>query len=129
MRLHRGYALAATAIFLVEVCIALFVRDSFIRPVFGDVLAVMLVYCGWLAVFDTRLTTAALVAFAVGVIVETLQFLEVIKLLGLEQNRIATIVLGTTFSWGDIVAYAAGAIAALAIDWTVRSKSGPATGP
>ena len=39
-----GYALAALVLFAVEVVIALFVRDAFVRPYLGDVLAVMLVY-------------------------------------------------------------------------------------
>ncbi|KEO91500.1 hypothetical protein EH31_02195 [Erythrobacter longus] len=116
MRLHRGYALAALSIFAVEVVIALFVRDAFIRPVFGDVLAAALVYCGLMAIFDTPKTAAAMVAFAFACLIEALQYLDALTFLGLEQNPIARVVLGTTFSWGDIIAYLVGAIAALLID-------------
>ena len=45
-RLHRGYALAAVILFAIEVVIALYVRDRFVRPHLGDTLAVLLVYCG-----------------------------------------------------------------------------------
>ena len=116
VRFHRVYAVIATAIFLIEVCIALFVRDSFVRPVLGDVLAVMLVYSGVLAIVDLRPAAAALFSFAVGVGVEAIQYGNALTHLGLEHVAVARIVLGTTFSWGDIVAYAVGAIVALAAD-------------
>jgi len=38
------YALATIAIFLIELLIALFVRDRFIRPYVGDMLVVVLIY-------------------------------------------------------------------------------------
>ena len=38
------YPIAMVIIFLVEVCIALFVRDRFIRPYVGDMLVVVLIY-------------------------------------------------------------------------------------
>ena len=123
VRLHRGYAVIAATIFVIEVCIALFVRDSFVRPVLGDVLAVMLVYCAVLAVVDLRPAGAALFAFAVGVGVELLQYGNVLQLLGLEHNPVARVVLGTTFSWGDIVAYAVGAIIAFAADTRWRRST------
>jgi hypothetical protein len=44
MTFRPAYALAALIIFAIEVCIALFVHDGFIRPYVGDVLAVALVY-------------------------------------------------------------------------------------
>lgn len=129
MRLHSVYAVLAAALFGIEVCIALFVRDSFVRPVLGDVLAVMLVYCAVLAVFDLRRVYAALFAFAVGVGVETLQYLDALTLIGLQNNPVARVVLGTTFSWGDIVAYGVGAAVALAGDTFWRTRRDPSTQP
>ncbi|ANU08067.1 DUF2809 domain-containing protein [Paraurantiacibacter namhicola] len=116
MRFHRGYALAAGLLFAIEAYIALYVRDAFVRPVLGDVLAVMLVYCGFLAVFSARRITAAIVALLVAFAIEAMQYLRVLDLLGLQDNRIAQIVLGTTFSWGDMLAYVIGAGLALGID-------------
>ena len=129
MRFHRGYAIIAATLFVIEVCIALFVRDSFVRPVLGDVLAVMLVYCAVLAVFDLPRTTAAILAFAVGTIVEVLQYLDALTLLGLQDNALARVVLGTTFSWGDMVAYAVGAVVALAADRPWRNRRTVRTRP
>jgi hypothetical protein len=48
--LNAPYAITALAIFAIEVLIALFVRDAFIRPYLGDVLAVALVHTALRAV-------------------------------------------------------------------------------
>ena len=125
VRFHRYYALAAAVLFAVEVFIAFFVRDSFVRPVLGDVLAVMLVYCGLLSIIRLPRSLAASLALLVGVVVEITQYLDVLTLLGLEANPIARIVLGTTFSWGDIVAYAVGAILSIIIDSAITARLEP----
>ena len=39
------YFLFASILFVAEVLIALFVRDKFVRPYFGDYLVVILIYC------------------------------------------------------------------------------------
>lgn len=124
MRLHRGYALVAAIILAVEIVIALFIRDAFIRPIFGDVLAVMLVYCALLSVFEMPRYFAAWFAFFVGVAIELMQYLGMLSILGLEDNPLARVVLGTTFTWEDIAAYAAGAIAAFVIDNALTMRRG-----
>ncbi|KEO87252.1 hypothetical protein EH30_06385 [Erythrobacter sp. JL475] len=129
MRLDRGYAFAAAGLLLVEIVIALFVRDNFVRPVLGDVLAVILVYCAVLAIVDLPRILAAVFAFLVGVVIEAMQYLDALTALGLEHNPVARTVLGTTFSWGDIVAYGAGAILALVADRAWRKRHGPSTQP
>lgn len=129
MRLERGYAFAAAGLLLVEIVIALFVRDSFVRPVLGDVLAVMLVNCAVLAIVDLPRVVAAVSAFFLGVVVEAMQYLDALTALGLQYNPVARTVLGTTFSWGDIVAYGAGAILALVADRAWRKRHRASTQP
>lgn len=96
-----------------EVCIALFVRDRFVRPYLGDVLAVVLVYCGLRAVLPLRPVGAAVLAFAIGALIEFGQAIHVLDLLGLH-NAVLRVVLGGSFEWLDFLAYAAGALMALA---------------
>ena len=45
LRFHKGYFLAAVGLLLLEIFIALFVHDRFIRPYAGDFLATIFVYC------------------------------------------------------------------------------------
>lgn len=93
--------------------IALFVRDRFVRPYLGDVLAVVLVYCGLRTVLPLRPVPAAALAFAIGALVEIGQAVGILDLLGLRDNQVAVVVLGSGFEWLDFVAYAAGAVLAL----------------
>lgn len=104
-----------------EVAIALFVRDRFVRPYLGDVLAVILVYCGLRAVLPLRSLPAALSAFAIGAAIEIGQAAHVLDLLGV-QNRVIRVVLGGSFEWLDFLAYAAGAGIALVVDRCVLSR-------
>ncbi|MBX3593544.1 DUF2809 domain-containing protein [Sphingomonas sp.] len=115
-RLHRGYLAATVILFAVEVVIALFVRDRFVRPYLGDTLAVMLVYCGVRAISRTGPYAAAVAAFAIAALVEFGQLVGILDLLGLRGNAVARVVLGTGFEPLDFVAYAAGALAAILLD-------------
>jgi hypothetical protein len=111
-----GYALAATFVLLIEVAIALWVRDDFVRPYVGDVLAVILVYLALRAVSTLRIVPAALIALAVGISVEIGQAADLLGILGLSHHRIAAVVLGTSFSIGDLFCYGAGAAIAVLVE-------------
>lgn len=113
IRLHRGYALTALALFAIEVVIALYVRDRFVRPYLGDTLAVLLVYCGLRAVTRLEVVPAATAAFAVAALVELGQLVGILDLLGWRDSALARTLLGTGFEWKDFVAYAAGACIAV----------------
>ena len=112
-----GYALATLVIFLIEMFIALYVRDAFIRPYGGDVLAVVLVYVGIRAITSLRVWPAVAVALAIAFGVEAAQALDFITALGLGDNGLARVVLGTSFAWGDIAAYIAGTGLVLIVEY------------
>lgn len=109
---RRRAFFAAVALFLIECAIALFVEGGFVRQTLGDVLAVVLVSCLILAATRTGSVVSALVAFAIACLAETAQAFDVVRRLGLEGNMVARTVVGATFDWGDILAYAAGAVVA-----------------
>jgi Protein of unknown function (DUF2809) len=111
-----GHAIVVLLLFAVEVVIALHVRDRFVRPYLGDVLAVILVHCGLRAVLPIRPLPAAAAAFAIGALIEFGQAIHILDLLGLRGNRVAAVVLGGSFEWLDFLAYATGAGIALAVD-------------
>ncbi|MCP4621678.1 MAG: DUF2809 domain-containing protein, partial [Bradyrhizobium sp.] len=117
-----GHAIVVLLLFAVEVVIALHVRDRFVRPYLGDVLAVILVHCGLRAVLPIRPLPAAILAFGIGALIETGQAIHLIDLLGLRGHRIIEVVLGGSFEWLDFLAYAAGAGIALAVDRSVSPK-------
>ena len=112
-----SYAVAALIVFLAEVAIALWVRDGFVRPYLGDVLAVILIYLMLRAVTTWRIIPTALAALAVGLAVEIGQAINLLDILGLADHAVARVVFGTAFSVGDIFCYAAGAAIAMIADY------------
>lgn len=92
----------------VEVLIALYVHDDFIRPYIGDVLVVVVIYCFiriWMPE-KCRLLPLYVFFFAAGV--EGLQYFNLISALGLEENVFLRVLIGSVFDWKDILCYAAG---------------------
>jgi len=116
MTLRPSYALATIAVLGIEIAIARFVHDDLVRPYLGDSLAVAGVYLALRAVTPLRVVTAVAIAFAFACAIEVGQFFHLVDLLGLGTNRVARIVLGTTFALTDFVAYAGGAACVLAIE-------------
>lgn len=110
---NRKYFYLAVLLFLIEVYIAVFVNDQFIRPFGGDVLVVILIYCCVKAFWKINTTIAALSVFIFACTVEGLQYFNLIDRLGWRQYPLLVIIIGTTFSWEDIFAYAIGTAIAL----------------
>lgn len=102
------YFTLATAIFIAEVLIALYVRDQFVRPYVGDVLVVILIYCFVRAFLTLPVWPLALSVLAFAFAVEGLQYLQWVEWLGLSEYALARTVMGTSFQWMDLVAYTAG---------------------
>lgn len=116
MTFRPGYALAAVAIFAIEVVIALYVHDALVRPYIGDSLAVILVYAALRAVTPLKVLPALAIALATGFLVELGQLLDILDLLHLRSSKVARILLGSDFEWGDLLAYTGGA----AFAWLVE---------
>ena len=107
-------------LFIVEVLIALYVRDWLIRPYGGDVLAALLVYVAFRVVIQrTSSTRLAIAAFATGAFLEIFQACQLPERLGLTHNAVLRIVVGTTFQWGDFLSYAIGA----SMGWFIDEKT------
>ena len=104
------------ALFIVEVLIALFVDDGFIRPILGDVLVVILIFFFLRAFLTAKTQWLALGTLAFSWSVELAQYFRVVHHLGWQDNAIARTVIGTVFDWKDLVAYTVGVAIAALID-------------
>ena len=103
-----AYGIATVILFLTEVCIALFVHDKILRPYVGDVLVVVLINT-FVRIFlpeGKRLLPLYIFLFAAGV--EVLQYFRIVEVLGLADNRVLSVVLGSVFDWKDIMCYGVG---------------------
>jgi len=102
------YFVLAILLFLAEVLIAYYMHDKIIRPYVGDLLVVILIYCFIKSFVNISVTKAAIFVLLFVYVIELLQYLNMIKFLGLQKSRMANIVLGNYFEWIDLVAYTAG---------------------
>ena len=118
---NKNYLSLALLLFVAEVFIALFLQDNFIRPWGGDFLVVILLYCLLRGTTHISVQFAAVVVLLFSYLIETLQFFQVVKILGLETNVLASVVLGTHFSWPDMIAYTLGIAFVLVVEKTTLS--------
>ena len=116
------YAVAALILFGIEVCIALFVRDRFVRPYLGDALVVVLIHCAVRVIFPEKPKLLPLYVFLFACLTELAQLLQLLHLLGLEHIGWLRILVGGTFDWRDIACYAAGCCAVGAAEYVVMRR-------
>ena len=102
------FALAFFALLGIETYIALRVYDNFVRPYLGDVLVVILIYCFIRIFFPDGLRLLPLYIFLFAVVVEVLQYFDIVHILGVQDNVFLSTIIGTSFSWWDILCYAVG---------------------
>lgn len=101
---------------VIEILIARFAHDQIVRPYVGDLLVVVLVYCFIKSFLTITVWKAALAALLFSYAVECLQYLQVVRWLGLEQSALARTVIGTHFEWIDILAYTLGILLTIWIE-------------
>ena len=116
MRFSLPYFLLTLLFFIIELLIALFIKDDFIRPYFGDILVVVLIYCFIKTFFRIPVLKAVLLVLAFSFLVEFIQYLNLITVLGLENSTAAKMILGNSFAWGDLVMYVTGGILILLVE-------------
>ncbi len=116
------YFLSFIALLFIEIIIALFIRDSFIRPYFGDVLAVILIHCLIRTFFPNKIPYLPLFIFIFATAVEFSQYFDFVSLIGLGNSAVARIILGTSFSFADIICYLAGCIISAVSDFFVKKQ-------
>jgi DNA integrity scanning protein DisA with diadenylate cyclase activity len=108
IRLNIKYLCAFIIIFIIEVLIAAFINDKFIRPYVGDILVVVLIYCFIRSFVGKEVKLLPLYIFVFAVLTEVGQYFHLAKLLGLSDYKIARIIIGSTFDLKDIACYLAG---------------------
>ena len=110
------YASIFCGLLAVEVCIALFINDAFVRPYVGDMFVTLLLCCLCRVIFPYKVRFLPLFVFMFAACVEIGQYFDLVSLFGLADNRILSIALGRTFSWLDLVCYAVGCVMSFLLD-------------
>ena len=107
-KFNARYLIITLLLFFVEVFIAVFVNDKIIRPHIGDLLVVILIYCFLRSFLNLPVLAIAIATLLFAYSVEILQYYKIVDQLGLQHSKTARIIIGTNFSWMDIVAYTIG---------------------
>lgn len=115
MKLNFKYFTLTAIIFLVEVYLALYVRDQIFRPFVGDLLVVVLIYCSLRFFWDEQSKKLILAVCLFAFTIEFIQYFDPIGHFGLAHHKTLSIVVGRTFSWLDLLAYSVGSLANLGL--------------
>lgn len=115
------YAVASLFLLLIEVIIALYVHDDFIRPYVGDMLVVIVIYTFIRIIVPEKCKLIPLLIFIFAAGVELLQLANIVEILGVENNIFLNILIGSVFDIKDIVCYAVGCVILCMYEW-VRGR-------
>ncbi len=120
-----SYAAAFVILLAIEVLIALYVHDSFIRPYGGDILVTILLCCFARIFFVSGCRPLPLWVFLFSAAVEIAQLFDPAELLGLGNIPFFRILIGSTFSLADLLCYASGCVIFFLIENILSSYIAP----
>ena len=115
------YATSFVTLLVTEILIGLYVNDNFIRPYIGDVLVTVLLCCLCRVVLPEGVPALPLYVFVFAALVEAAQYVDIVKLLGWEDNAFLSTIIGRTFSWADILCYGVGCL----VFWMIERMTVP----
>jgi len=115
------YLLAFIPLLLLEIIIAVFVHDRFIRPYVGDVLVTVLLCCLGRVIHPEKPRWLAVWVLLFSFAVEGLQGLNIAGKLGLTGTWLG-ILIGSTFDLADMVCYAVGCLLFFFAEWIAVEK-------
>jgi len=118
-KFNNTYFLLFITILIIEILIAKFLTNGFIRYTFCDYLVVILLYCFLKSFINVSSFYVAISVLLFAFSVEFLQLLNLLNILSLENNHLAKLILGSTFHVSDLVAYTLGIITVLIIEYKI----------
>ncbi len=112
LKFNLTYFLISLVIFIVEVLIAtVFSNIFFVRAYLGDIIVVMLLFTIVKSFFVIKNNHSLILGiFLFSCLVEWAQYFHIAEKMGLRPGSIMYIIVGNSFSWIDIVCYAAGCL-------------------
>jgi hypothetical protein len=121
-RFNKKYFFLTVLLFTTEVLIALFLHDNFIRPYVGDYLVVILIYCFCMSFVSAPVWKISAATLLFSYLIETLQYYNLVGILGLRHSTLANIIIGNSFAWNDILAYTLGVLTIIGIEYFICRK-------
>lgn len=120
MKLNKTYLLLTLFLFAIETLIAIYLKTGFIRHTVGDFLCVILLYYFFKSFIDGHHFKIAFSVLVIAFTIEFLQLTNYLELFNLQNNYLAKLILGSTFSISDLIAYTLGIIATLSLEYKIH---------
>jgi len=109
-------SLAVLCFGICTIIVLFFSKNALIRGFLGDIIVVMLIYFLLRSVGIFRPTTTAIIVLIIAFLTELLQYVNILGIIGLNNNKIAQLIFGSVFDPMDLLAYTIGVIAVYIID-------------
>jgi Protein of unknown function (DUF2809) len=122
MKFRFSYFIVFVILLIIEICIAKYVHDTIVRPYVGDFLVVILIYCFVQSFFNTGVFKTAVATLFFAYAVEVAQYFKIVNILNLQNHKLASIIIGTSFEWIDILMYTLGIAMILFVEKILLKK-------
>ena len=109
IRFYKYFTLALLLL-LTEGLIERYVHDNIVRPYGGDFLVVVVIYCLVKSFLNTPVLKTALCVLLFAYTVEISQYFNLVRLLGLQNSKLAAMLVGSSFSFTDMLIYTLGIV-------------------
>lgn len=122
-KIRIGMGIASAVLFGIEVLIGLY-ASGWLRSSFGDILVVILLYTLFRTVSPERPRFGAVLPIAIllfSYCVEFLQLWGFCDRFGIT-NRFLRVLIGTGFSWGDMLCYTVGILPCILCEYLLKKR-------
>lgn len=116
------YIIGFMILLLIEILIAKFITDDFIRPYLGDYLVVILIYSFLMAISKIPVLKGLLIVLIFSFSIEFFQLINIVKVLQYQPPQLVMIILGSSFSAWDLLAYLLGLLSCFIMEYN-RNKA------
>lgn len=121
IKFNKKYFFVSMGLFILEIFIEK--TTGFIRYTLGDFFAVILVYTLIKSFFNISVLKASLLALAIAFTIEFLQLSSLQNYYPEKYKKTVSLMLGTSFSVGDLIAYTLGMVYTLFVEYHIKNFS------
>lgn len=122
MKFNLKYFIAFALLLTIEILIAIYGK-GFIRHTFGDYLVVILLYAFFKSFLKTATNKVAFITLLISYFVEFLQLTNLKNMYPNQYLKTFQILLGTSFSFWDLLAYTLGYLSILILEKKISFSS------
>ncbi|PKP24895.1 MAG: DUF2809 domain-containing protein [Bacteroidetes bacterium HGW-Bacteroidetes-2] len=116
LKFNRTYFLLTILLLAIEISIAFYIPDGFIRHYLGDVIVVILIYCFLRTILKLKTVPLIYGVLLFVFTIEILQYFKLVEKSGFSNCQLASVIMGSTFDWMDLGMYILGVVLVLFVE-------------